>query len=321
MALSTIDTAISMDKFARALHHTKGYILHQIAVRSSSLEIGRKRRAQSEEAYKLTINMNDRDSYGYQGLAELYIDWAAITPDISEQTLYLSKAEEILVKALTKVSDKETIWIELSKIDKYLSDTPGQIKKLREAIVLVPESTMARYLLGKALSSHCEFEEAIMLFKSTFQIHPQDYRNSMEYAKAIVLRDNGSESSIKEAIAILQQSTLNGYSDPYFISTLGGLLYLDKQFTESDAVFQETQKRELQYMFKPLFTPTSWGINGVFTGSVKYVGGGYSKILLDGYSEVNCTSSKVNDIVLQRNLTVTVDLKFNMKGPIAFINS
>jgi len=98
-------------------------------------------------------------------------------------------------------------------------------------------------------------------------------------------------------------------------------LFLDKQFAESETVFQEAQKRELQYIFRPLFTPSSWNIKGVFTGTVKYVGGGYSKILLDGYSEVSCASSKVNDIVLQRNMKVAVDLKFNMKGPIAFINS
>ena len=319
IALSTVETAINMDKSIRTLHHTRGYVLHQMALKSNNFELGRKRMAQSEEAYMTTINMKDRDSYGYQGIAELYIDWANKTPDIDEETLYLSKAEEILTKGLTKVSDKETIWMELSKIDLYLSNTPGQIEKLRKAISLAPESPMANYLLAKTLSSHQEYEEAIRLFKSAFQIHPQNYRNSIEYAKAIVLHSNGSESSIKEAIAILQQSTLNGYSDPYFISTLGGLLFLDKQFAESEAVFQESQKRELQYMFKPLFTPSSWNIKGNFTGTVEYVGGGYTKILLNGYSEVSCASSKVNDIVLQRNMKVTIDLKFNMRGPIAFI--
>lgn len=321
IALTTVETAISMDKNIRALQHTKGYVLHQMALRANTLELGRKRRAQSEEAYMTTISMNDRDSYGYQGIAELYIDWAKKTPDIDEETLYLAKAEEILIKALSKVSDKETIWMELSKIDEYLSDTPGQIEKLRKAVLLAPESPIANYLLAKTLSAHKEYEEAIKLLRSAFQIYPQEYRSSMEYAKATVLHDKGSEYSIKEAIAILQQSTLNGYSDPYFISTLGGLLFLDKQFAESEAVFQEAYKRELQYMFKPLFTPSSWNIKGTFAGTVKYVGRGYSKILLDGYSEVSCASSKVNNIILQRNMKVSVDLKFNMRGPIAFINS
>jgi tetratricopeptide (TPR) repeat protein len=292
-----------------------------MALKSITLELGRKRLAQSEEEYMTTINMNDKDSYGYQGIAELYIDWAEKTTDIDEETLYLSKAEEILIKGLPKVSDKETIWIELSKIDQYLSDTPGQIEKLRKAISLAPESPMAKYLLAKTLSSNREYEEAIRLFKEAFQIHPQNYRNSIEYAKAIVLHSNGSESSIKEAIAILQQSTLNGYSDPYFISTLGGLLFLDKQFTESEAVFNESRRRELQYIFIPLFTPSCWSIKSDFTGVVKYVGGGYSKILLDGYTEVSCASSKVNDIILRRSMKVTVVLKFNMRGPIAYITS
>lgn len=179
---------------------------------------------------------------------------------------------------------------------------------------------MANYLLAKTLSSHQEYEDALKLFKSAFQLHPQNYRNSIEYAKATVLLSNGSEANIKEAIAILQQSTLNGYSDPYFITTLGGLLFLDKQFTEAEGVFQEVQRRELQYMFKPLFDPCCWNINNIFNGTVKYVGGGYSKILIDGYSEVNCTSSKVDDVILQRNMKVNIDLKFNMRGPIAFIH-
>lgn len=320
IALSTVDSAINMDKDIRALHHTKGYILHQMALKSSTFELGRKRMAQSEEAYINTINMNNRDSYGYQGIAELYIDWAKKTPDNDEETLYLSKAEEILTKGLSKVSDKETIWMELSKIDQYLCDTPGQIEKLRKAVSLAPESPMANYLLAKTLSSHQEYEDALKLFKSAFQLHPQNYRNSIEYAKATVLLSNGSEANIKEAIAILQQSTLNGYSDPYFITTLGGLLFLDKQFTEAEGVFQEVQRRELQYMFKPLFDPCCWNINNIFNGTVKYVGGGYSKILIDGYSEVNCTSSKVDDVILQRNMKVNIDLKFNMRGPIAFIH-
>lgn len=96
---------------------------------------------------------------------------------------------------------------------------------------------------------------------------------------------------------------------------------LDKQFAESESVFQETQRRELQFIFKPLFIPSNWNIKNVFTGTVKYVGGRYSKILLDGYCEVNCASSKVDNIVIQRGMKVSVELKFNMKGPIAFIVS
>jgi hypothetical protein len=74
-------------------------------------------------------------------------------------------------------------------------------------------------------------------------------------------------------------------------------------------------------MFKPVFTPSNWNVKDDFSGTVEYVGGGYSKILLNGYCEVNCASSKVNGIVLKRKTLVTVDLRFNMRGPIAFIVS
>lgn len=101
-------------------------------------------------------------------------------------------------------------------------------------------------------------------------------------------------------------------------------LYIDWAKNVSD-VGEETlylsKKRELQYMFSPLFTPSVWNIESSFVGLVKYVGGGFSKILLDGYSEVTCSSSKVNDVVLRQNDRVEVDLKFNIKGPIAFIKT
>lgn len=60
--------------------------------------------------------------------------------DINEETLYLSKVEDILSKGLMKVYDKDPIWVELSKIDEYLNNAPGQIDKLRRAVLLAPEN-------------------------------------------------------------------------------------------------------------------------------------------------------------------------------------
>ncbi|WP_312645164.1 SIR2 family protein [Hydrogenoanaerobacterium sp.] len=317
-ALSTIEMAIKMDGSIRVLYHTKGYVLQQMAMRASTLEMGRKRVAQSEDAYQITMRLNDKDPYVYQGLGALYIDWAKKTDDINEETLYLSKAEDVLTTGLKKVYDKEAIWVELSKIDEYLDNTPGQIKKLKQAVALAPESPFANFLLGKTYSLHGEYDKAIKIFQPIFQSRPQEYRSSMEYAKAKVLKDNGSQESIREAIAILQQSTLNGYSDAYFIATLGGLLYLDKQFSESESVFQEARKREIQYISLPLFIPQKWNISSVFSANVKYVGGGYSFILLDGYSEVHCPYSKINEVIMKTGMSIRVNLKFNIKGPIAF---
>jgi len=319
VALSTIEKAINMDKNIRILYHTKGTVLQQMALRASTLEIGRKRVVQSEEAYQTTIRFNERDPYGYQGLGELYLEWVKKVDDINEETLYLSKAEDILTKGLMKVYDKESIWVELSKIDEYLNNAPGQIDKLKRAVLLAPESPVANFLLGKTYSLQCEYDEAIKIFQPIFQNRPQEYRSSIEYAKAKVLKENGSTDGIKEAISILQQSTLNGFTDAYFIATLGGLLYLNKQFSESEAVFAEARKREIQYVFAPLFLPQNWNIQSTYTVKVKYVTGGCSSIILEGYGEVHCPYSKVDGVVLTQGMEVKIRLQFNIRGPIAFI--
>ncbi len=319
LALSTINTAIEMDTNARLLHHTKGYILHQMMKRANTLEIGRKRRAQSEEEYRITIRMKDNDSYGYQGISELFIDWAKKTDDSDEEELYLAKAEEILTEALSKVPDKETIWVELSKIDNYLCNTPGQIEKLKRAYSLAPDSSIALHFLAKALAADKKYDDAIELFQSVFQKEPYKYRNSIEYAKTIVLSQNADEESIRRAIAILYQSTLLGYSDQYFIAILGGLLFLDKKFDESEKVFYEIRKRELQYSNHPLFIPNRWGINRNYYGTVQYVGIGHAKILLDDYCEVTLPYSKIGDMIITRSMRLSIDLVFNQHGALATI--
>lgn len=43
-------------------------------------------------------------------------------------------------------------------------------------------------------------------------------------------------------IAVLRLATLHGYSDPRFIATLGGMLFLDGKFTEADEVFAKSLK-------------------------------------------------------------------------------
>jgi tetratricopeptide (TPR) repeat protein len=319
VALSTIEKAIKMSPNIRILYHTKGTILQQMALRASTLEIGRKRVAQSEEEYQTTIRLNERDPYGYQGLGELYLQWAKAVEDIKEETLYLSKAEEILTKGLLKVFDKDSIWVELSKIDEYLNDTPGQVDKLKQAVSLAPESPIANFLLGKTYSLQGEYDEAIKIFQKIFQTRPQEYRSSIEYAKAKVLKEKGSSDSIKEAISILQQSTLSGFADAYFIATLGGLLYLDEQFSESEVVFGEARKREIQYVFSSLFIPQNWNIKSVYSAKVKYVTGGHSTVIIDRYGEVHCPYSKVDGLILTRDMRVNICLQFNIRGPIAFI--
>ena len=78
LALSQIDEGLKLTEKTptRVLFHTKGVILAQLARTIESEDVARKRLVQSEEAFRRAISLNPRDEYGYQGLAQLCLDWA-----------------------------------------------------------------------------------------------------------------------------------------------------------------------------------------------------------------------------------------------------
>jgi hypothetical protein len=49
---------------------------------------------------------------------------------------------------------------------------------------------------------------------------------------------------IKQALAILNQSTLFGLSDGRFIAMFGGLLFIDKQFSEAERFLKVNRERD-----------------------------------------------------------------------------
>ena len=70
-ALAQIEEGLNIDSRIRVLHHTKGIILHQLAMTPQSRDIARRRLAQSEDEFRYCIAANDRDEYAYQSLATL----------------------------------------------------------------------------------------------------------------------------------------------------------------------------------------------------------------------------------------------------------
>jgi hypothetical protein len=314
-ALSIIENAIKMDGSIRMLHHTKGYILQQMAMAEVDIEIARRYKGLSEESYLRSLHMNEKDAYSYQGLSSLYLSWAKRVNNDQEETLYLAKAENIVEEGLKKAKDKEAIWIESSYIEEYIGDMPNRIKSLQEAVNVAPHSNLSRYLLARAYNLDGKFDKGRDLLRTVVQEYPEEYKSTMEYAKSVLF----TGGDILEAIAILQQSILFGYSDSRFIATLGGLLFLNKQFTDATHVFEESTRREIYNAQKIMFHPTEYNIDNIFTATVSYVGNGYSYLSIDGYKDVKCFSSKYKGLILSRGMQLTTQIEFAPKYPIAKI--
>jgi len=314
-ALSTIESSIKVQPTITSLYHTKGCILMQMAIVEPTLEIARRFLGQSKAAFEVVLKLNDRDSYVYQGLSSLYLSWAKKVTDEDERTLYLANAQDIIKRGFQKCSDKESIWIEASKIDSYLGNMPDQINSLIEAVKAAPKSIISRYLLAKAYNISGDYPKSKAVLKEITLETAEEYQVNMEYARSMLL----SGDDLPSAIAILYQSTLYGYSDPRFIATLGGLLFLNKEFTEAEKVFSQSTSRAMINTQKVMFKPIEYGIDTTFDAKVSYVGNGYSYMAINGYQDIHCYSSKYKGTILKKGLFVKVVIQFTPKYPIAEI--
>ncbi|RCX18599.1 SIR2-like protein [Fontibacillus phaseoli] len=312
-ALTLIEDAIKMNGKLRVLYHTKGYILHQMVQSSESEEIGKRRLLQSEDAYYTGLKMNSNDEYCYQGLAQLYLAWAKKVNDEEQRTVYIGKAENIINEGLKKVRNKEGLWIESANIDSFIRDHFARIRSLENAVANAPGSIIARYLLAKAYNLNNEFEKSKSILSILVRENPDEYRPSIEYAFTII-RAGGS---LESAIAILSQSTLYGYSDPLFVATLGGLLFLNKEFTKAEDVFYESVKREFSNARMILFDPEDrLEKNFEYDAVVKYVGDRYSYLFIAGFPDIYCPSSKYHGLILKRDMRVRVTVAFTPLRPV-----
>ena len=316
-ALGMIDQAIKLDSSRQMLYHTKGYILQKMAIESDGLDVGRKYLSQSEEQYQKALAMKENDAYCYQGLASLYLNWAKRDLTDQERTLYLAKAVEIVQAGLIKARNKEALWIESANIDEYIGNMPNRIKSLEKAVADAPTSILSKYLLSKAYIANEQYSEAEELLESIVFETPNEYRSSIEYAKLVLL----TTGDIKRAIAILEQSTLYGYSDERFVSMLGGLYFIDHQFSNSENTFNESATRRYLNAWKPQFKPYELGIMPEVEAKITYVSDNYCRVIIDGYPSIRCRTSKFHGIVLQPGMKVKVRLEVTPKEVLAIILS
>ncbi len=318
-ALSQIETALNKNSTVKILYHTKGLILAKITLQNESTDIARRRLAQSENNFRKGISLNPRNNYCYKDLAELYLNWAKRLEDEKEISEYIEKAESIISEGLKEVRNKEALWIVSAEIQKFLGDNPRYIRFMQQAIADAPQSIIGRYLLGRTFRKNGDYSKAIEILEPVIFNHPEEFRSYVEYALSLYL----SGETYKRCTAILFQSTLYGYHDPRFLATLGGMLFMDGEFSEANKVFEESNKRNFSVaelnsiQFIPI-EPIKREKYQELNGTVVHVRAGYCLIEVPGYPKpFLCPGSKYKGILMENNLKLTISIGFTAKGPIA----
>lgn len=316
LALLQIEEAIKINPNVRVLYHTKGVVLHQLAMATPSLDLARRRLAQSEECFRRCLTIYERDEYAYYGLAQLYLDWARRV-DNEESAEYISKSEGVISEGLRKVRIRDRLWIASAEVESLLGNKPAHLQALEKAVAETPGSIIARYLLGRRYRKSAQSQKAIQVLQPVIKAHPEEFRSSIEYALASL--ELGEPYS--RSIAVLNLSTLYGLSDPRFIATLGGMYFMNGEFTEANKIFAETLKRELSraesYIihFNPR-DPNDKSRPLRVDGVIADVRPGYA-FIESKYPRVFCPGSKFGGLKMARGLKVTFEICFCAKGPIA----
>ncbi len=319
LALLQIDIALQLAPDMIIIHHTRGDIFSKMAFTLDSHEIARRRRIQAEESFRKGLTLYSRNEYCYQGLAKLYIRWAtrADTSEV-ETALYLSKAEEIITEGLRVVRVRDGLWIESSNIQKILGNQPACLKALETAVRDSPGSIFPRLLLGRNYRKEKRFDEAIAILSPVIQDHHEEVRSFVEYALCLLYKGE----TYANAIAILKLSTLYGLSDPRFIATLGGMCFMNGNFTEAEEVFKRSAERgftavELnKIQFRPP-NPNSLDIPLYLNGKIVVRKAGYAFIEVAGYPTFFCPGSKFGRLIMETGLEVSFTPAFTPKGPVA----
>ncbi len=321
LALDQIDKALELAPRIRVLHHTKGHILHEYAMEVESLELARRRLVQSEDSFLEGLRLSPRDDFCYQGLARLYFGWAKRLwqHHEDEATEYISKAEEVITEGLRTVRVRDSLWVVSAEIQAWLGDEHGRIEALEKAVVASPQSIVPRYLLGRAYRKLYRLDEALQVLEPIIKNHFDNFRAFVEYAVSLILLGR----PYSEAIAYLKQSTLYGLRDPRFIATLGGMLFMNGEFSEAIQIFNEASKHDFTshelntVQFAPP-DPSNTVEPLRIPGKVISVKAGYCFVEAPRYSTFLCPGSLFNGVVMREGLEVTFQPAFRAKGAIAY---
>lgn len=317
LALSQIDAALRMDDSVRVFHHTRGTILADLAMSAGSEEVARKWMYQSEHEFQRCIAMKSDDHYGYNGLAQLYLDWAKKVKSDEESSNYLTKCEETISEGLRQVRERESLWVVSANVQEFLGNSPGRIEKLKKAVGESSVSTIPRYLLGREYRAQGEPEKCIQILEPVIKTKFSEVRSFVEYVRAMI--DKGEPYS--KCAAVLSQAQLDGVRDPAFVGLLGGLLYLDSKFSEARDIFGESTKQgftfdeKIKTQFRPFDRSSKARLQ--LTGRVVNVRPGYLFIQTGGYPDIMSRTTRIGKTTLQRDTLVRFELAFCARGAFA----
>lgn len=318
LALSQIDEALRIDPRARILHHTRGVILRDLALGTPSIDIARRRLVQSEDAFRQAIKIDARDEYGYQGLSELYLWWADRAPSDDEAAAYVARAEQTINEGLAVVRQRDGLWLVSAQVELWLGNKPEHLAAMAKAVRENPSSIIARYVLGRAYRKDGRPKDALEILAPVIRDHPHEFRSTVEYARALL--DLGEPYS--KAIPVLRLSTPYGFSDPRFIATLGGMLFMSGEFSEASRVFGEAARQDFpptereRVQFRPRSEDDPRATRRM-RGKVVAVKAGYAFIESGGFPDFFCPGSKFGDLLVRKDLEVTFEPAFTARGPIA----
>ena len=319
LALDQIGHAIDLTPGVRVLYHTKGKVLSEIAMSTENPDMARRRITQSEQAFRKGLTLKKNDEYCYQGLAELYFGWAKRAPGEDEGAEYLTKAEDTITEGLKTVGLREGLWVVTSQIAHYLGDSEGRRKALEKAVQESPQSIIGRYMLGRMYRKRGEPSKAIEVLERLLADHPEQFRASVEYARALI--DIGQPYT--KAIAALRLSSSDGYKDARYIATLGGMLFLNNDFTDAEIVFKDalnrtfTQSELNTVLFKPRGISHESNSPFLLRGKIIVVKSGYALIDAPNYPTIICPGSKWHGVVLRKDMYVDFQLVFTPRGQLA----
>lgn len=323
LALSQIDEALKLNQTIRVLYHTKGCVLAQLAIEIESPDIARRRFAQSEENFRKGIGLYSKDEYCYQGLAQLYLDWSKYKAASSEEAAeFISRAEEIINEGLKVVRVRDGLWIASSYVQQLLGDEPARLKALEKAVEENPGGIISRYLLGRAYRKAGDYDRAIKILDHIIKNHHDEFRPFVEYALAVLYKEKGESAGYKNALAILQLSTLYGLSDPRYIATLGGMYVMDGQQGKATETFEQAYRHNLstrelnEIQFYPP-DPANISQKLRIKGKVVVVKPYYSLIESTRFPRFLCPHSKIGRLVMKEGMEVTYELGFAARGSVA----
>lgn len=317
LALGQIELALELAPRRRVLHHTKGVVLRDMALSARSHEIGRRRLHQSESAFRHALAIDSRDDWSYQSLGELFVGWSRRADTAEESADYLAKAQEVVSEGLALAREREGLWVVWADIEHALGDSPAALTALEKAVAASPAGKIGRYLLGRAHRRAGRLDAAEAQLRPLIEEYPEEHRAVLEYARVLLAKGEG----FRRAAAVLQLGMPGGLQDAAFIATLGGVLFLDGDFTEAQKVFHETDSRQFSYRERDrvAYRPADVRADArvVLEGQVATVKAGYAFIEAPGYPPIFCPGSKFGDLVVRKGLRVRFELAFTARGAIA----